>query len=508
MGIYTIGMISMVVLSTAALVYILKKNSLLNLNMVAAIAVSSVSICLLIPFIFSKISLVGLNFIPAILITILLYITVVFVVAVAISVFVTEKKAGEILDKILKSKVLQACNTLYTKITQKVKTRKTKYDDNVLIEIEPSAKDDKLGETLQDSTKENSDINMVNIAQDGSEIENEPPLDENGMDYVDGQVENILEKHVDTERIIDKMGIENVNEDILGISVSLECDKNLQSIEQPELDSSLYENKEDNTDDAQHTEKYEVSIDYYNTGYFEENTEKENIVFQTDYTEQCDETAVFVSDEVEENLFGNDLGMIELPLQSSADVLKEAEEDAAPVIEEFTAIEETAIEETAIEIKDLLQEKIPVQEEYVPDGVETVDESPVETVKDPANINDSISGDTWCLQTEQSIGNIDIAEDIVKIDKEDNREINDFINEAFRLKENGDKEGAILHYMYALEKNPEIDAVFWIVLDTCVLYKELGQVDLAKEILEGYVSDFGDVINPDIKAEIERNLSN
>lgn len=80
------------------------------------------------------------------------------------------------------------------------------------------------------------------------------------------------------------------------------------------------------------------------------------------------------------------------------------------------------------------------------------------------------------------------------------------IDEAFRLKETGDSEGAILYYMYALDRNPENKLVFWIILDICVLYKTLGQQELAKEILESYASAFSAVMDDVVRLEIEKNL--
>lgn len=84
--------------------------------------------------------------------------------------------------------------------------------------------------------------------------------------------------------------------------------------------------------------------------------------------------------------------------------------------------------------------------------------------------------------------------------------ISECIDEAFRLKENKDLEGAILYYMYALDRKPDTDLVFWIILDICVLYKALGQAELAREILESYAASYGDVMDESVKAEIERNL--
>jgi tetratricopeptide (TPR) repeat protein len=85
--------------------------------------------------------------------------------------------------------------------------------------------------------------------------------------------------------------------------------------------------------------------------------------------------------------------------------------------------------------------------------------------------------------------------------------IEDYINKAFEYKTKGNLEEAILNYMYALDKDPEKELVFWIILDICVLYKSLGQVELAAEILEGYISNYGELMDDSLKMEIERNLA-
>ncbi len=84
--------------------------------------------------------------------------------------------------------------------------------------------------------------------------------------------------------------------------------------------------------------------------------------------------------------------------------------------------------------------------------------------------------------------------------------IEQYIDTAFRLKANGDLEGAILHYMYALDSSPDRELVFWIILDICVLYKSLGQTELARDILESYIAGYGDVMDIAVKNEIVNNL--
>lgn len=88
----------------------------------------------------------------------------------------------------------------------------------------------------------------------------------------------------------------------------------------------------------------------------------------------------------------------------------------------------------------------------------------------------------------------------------DDLTIEDCIDEAFRLKQSGDFEGAIINFMYALDRKPPKDLVFWIVLDVCVLYRELKQVELAKDILTAYMDNYGELMPAAVRIEIENNL--
>ncbi len=108
---------------------------------------------------------------------------------------------------------------------------------------------------------------------------------------------------------------------------------------------------------------------------------------------------------------------------------------------------------------------------------------------------------------------VDSAENIDKMGIEntlqdrDSLTIDECIKEAFRLKEIGDFEGAIIYHMYALDKKPEKDLTFWIVLDICVIYKSLGQQELALDILNSYYDIYSDIMDISVKEQIENNLS-
>ncbi len=85
--------------------------------------------------------------------------------------------------------------------------------------------------------------------------------------------------------------------------------------------------------------------------------------------------------------------------------------------------------------------------------------------------------------------------------------IEDCINEAFRLKGAGDFESAILYHMYALDKKPCKELTFWTILDICVMYKSLGQQELALDIMNSYYETYGDTMDSYVKEEIGKNLT-
>ena len=84
--------------------------------------------------------------------------------------------------------------------------------------------------------------------------------------------------------------------------------------------------------------------------------------------------------------------------------------------------------------------------------------------------------------------------------------ISDCIEEAFRLKEQGDFEGAIIYFMYALDKKPGNELTLWIVIDICALYKSIGRYDQAHEILDSYRDALVDIMDDAVMEEIESNL--
>lgn len=233
-----------------------------------------------------------------------------------------------------------------------------------------------------------------------------------------------------------------------------------------------------------------------------------------------------------EQIFVNFIGDNGKNTPDSQDSNAEAAETAeAPAITGASAITE-AVEAPAImeapEITEILaasEESGLSKADALPDMETSGDDpgfGPSDTAGTPAGDNTASPGDEGMLvnfdENAATMENnleisVDSNENIDKMGIENNVHnrnsltIEDCINEAFRLKGTGDLESAILHYMYALDKKPGKELTFWIILDICVMYKSLGQNELALDILNSYYETYGDTMDVSLKDEISRNLA-
>jgi hypothetical protein len=89
-----------------------------------------------------------------------------------------------------------------------------------------------------------------------------------------------------------------------------------------------------------------------------------------------------------------------------------------------------------------------------------------------------------------------------KILTEDVSDAKSLVLIALEKKGDNKKEEAIEYYMKALQRQPDVEMILWIVLDVCALYKQLGLNELAISILETMANQYGTVIKPEVKKEI------
>lgn len=125
-------------------------------------------------------------------------------------------------------------------------------------------------------------------------------------------------------------------------------------------------------------------------------------------------------------------------------------------------------------------------EDYAENSINEADNSEISV--DRSEITDKISIDNYMQDSE------DLS-------------LRDCIDKACDLRDNGDAEAAAQYFMYALDRKPDKDLTFWIVLDICVLYKSLGQRGLAEEILNSYYDNFSDIMDVSVKEEILLNIN-
>lgn len=85
--------------------------------------------------------------------------------------------------------------------------------------------------------------------------------------------------------------------------------------------------------------------------------------------------------------------------------------------------------------------------------------------------------------------------------------LNELINRAFTLKQDGRELEAASLFIKVLDMKPDNEAAFWIVLDLCAIYKNVGQAELAKNILQSYLDRFELLMSNEVKDQIMQGLN-
>jgi len=110
---------------------------------------------------------------------------------------------------------------------------------------------------------------------------------------------------------------------------------------------------------------------------------------------------------------------------------------------------------------------------------------------DTSDIIDKMGIDTIPDSTELSSGQLSIDE---------------VLDQAFLLKQEGRELEAASLYINALNMKPDTEVTFWIVLDICVIYRNFGQSELAADILKAYINEYDDLMSNDVKEQILQSL--
>lgn len=296
---------------------------------------------------------------------------------------------------------------------------------------------------------------------------------------------NILEKSVDTDKNTDTMGIETFNnkslfsDDLLAIqSVNNTIGCGSEDTDNPDMASDF--GSSDSTGDNEVNgvfDDYEVFEDY-----FEEEVLIEYLQVESKYGSE--------NDQVVENIEVDEVS----PVNDKEEAENNLQEDLSKLIEDAYLDSSS----------DIVSNEIDSGNEEQQIGEES------EAIMADFTCNDEVDNTEEVLElvaahmdepgVEAKVADIEVPQPLIP------KTIDEIIEEAFILKEKEDFEGAILSYYYALENKPEDDVVFWIVLDICVLYKQLGQVELAREVLSSYISEYGEFMDHTVRHEIEKNL--
>jgi len=289
-------------------------------------------------------------------------------------------------------------------------------------------------------------------------------------------LKNKLKKPVDTVQIIDKMGIEKSengispqpSSDLTGISEEMETAGYVAAAVQTEAEQAVpvfeevevpYDREADDKVDMDQVIAAQAENEVYlreDNSDLEEEIRQENEAAQVEDSmgalEEPSEHVEMMDDNTLEDLEDSEDLIEEIGLRDSGDV-ESPQNEAAVDAEAYAAIE-----------------------------VEDAEAGGA----DDYNAVQFVSHDEFAGETEPSAGSL--------------------VMKAFESKDKGRKDTAVEYYLKALEQKPDREMIFWIVLDVCTLYKQLGRMELARNILEGMVEKYGTIIQPEIKEEIIKNL--
>ena len=179
--------------------------------------------------------------------------------------------------------------------------------------------------------------------------------------------------------------------------------------------------------------------------------------------------------------------LIDIVNKEDTDILKMSEQDSE-VLNDDTEYEEAAlVNEADIPEEDdiLISTPDEIQPELPDSDIDSIDDNNMDLYYSNNAFDNSNNADAY------DMGESPAGASVMK---------------AFEYKDMGRKDLAIECYLEAMEQGPDKEMIFWIVLDVCSLYKQMGLTELAKSILEGLVENYEAVIRPEIKEEIIKNL--
>lgn len=298
-------------------------------------------------------------------------------------------------------------------------------------------------------------------------------------------LKNKLKKPVDTKQIIDTMGIEknengifehkeNNTDSFAGILAFMEP-HNVNRLETVDLREAVEEV----------TEAVAVSTE----------ADIEDIIGKSDLDQKYQNivamaySEVIVTEDEEQDVVETSTSEL---LAESEDIgvteILDTIQDSGITESDNLSLDNNTIENTTIALDTEAEVTVSVNEEETTDETEIISNIHIESANTKGVVEQFVyDTDDW-------------SEDIAEVNADS------LVMKAFECKDNGRKDQAVEYYMEALQRDPDRDMIFWIVLDVCTLYKQMGLNDLAQMILEGMVQKYGSIIQPEMKQEIMKNL--
>jgi hypothetical protein len=397
-------------------------------------------------------------------------------------------------------------------------TDEKEYTNEEVEEVnEEKASKDEVLEEEKENIKLDSEKSKNTNNKEDVDIDEDLNMDENDLDVNDS---NLLNE-------INEITGENIDSKELEDSLLEELDK------YEEFGQEDYEIKKDNTeesveseyekvdvDDLKETDENEIKVENENkydnepeinvqdTKELETESEinlEDSIEQENDIKTQNEEKDENIENETSENNSNKD----EMP-ELKYDDVKEENEKVERTKEDIKneIIKSNDDSFLGSEVKKLLSEGF--DEESDDENIEI--EENVSEKEDVTNNEIKVENNEIKPKLKDNNKNLQFNGTFDSIESENKKaenQANELLDLAFKQKSNEDYQGAIESFTQALNvvaEDESNEVVFWIVLDICILYKKLGQGELAKEILNGYYSEYKGLMSEEIREKIENNL--
>lgn len=468
MQLYRIVSIVVVLLSTASLFIIFHQKNLKDiryqLGLIASAVISLIS-GLAFPKLVSAISAnLALQLFISVFLSLLLYILVLFLILMLVSMFISKEKAD---------KLLQQWEEKKKSIQEAIKSRKKEKETVESKPMETPVNSPSLQN--EGSVQQPTAVETVNSAPNveidaaSASAESESPSQEPSIEEIKAVSE--------VETVVASVGTENEN-------LIQEPSTSIDEIElKPEMEIAAVSTDTENENLVQELSAEEMeSIQNVEIAAVSNDVESENPVQEPPATEATIAPVHLENNEV-----------ITEPQTEPVAAQQDRFEEVNPAVEQH----DTAGGEDEIHSEDLPVDEAGGETDLFDDAALLLENSLEKNENDEKNVDTSDIIDKM---------GIDMIPERAYPIPDQGQSLNEIIDKAFQLKQQGNEIEAAALYMIALDKNPDNETAFWIVLDICAIYKATGHADLAEDILLTYIDTFEDMMSEEVKDQILLSL--